>query len=485
MSITDIKAGFNNTASPDNTIRVLSTSSENSEFVQTSGVQFVLNGEPYFFAGTNFWYGINLAANNAGGDRARLARELDQFKNLGITNLRIMAGSEGPNTEPWRMVPALQTAPGVYDPIMLDGLDYLLYAMRQRNLRAVMCLTNFWHWSGGMAQYVSWNGGGEIPYPPPQSGGDWTAFQDYASDFYSNQEAIDDYYDHIAFLINRDNPYTGQAYINDPTIMAWELANEPRGFHNNTTDFNLWIDNTAAFIKSLDPNHLVTTGCEGDTPWPAWNGLDFISNHNGPHIDYTTVHIWPQNWGWYDPANPQGTYPFALDNVRTYFSDHVSMSGTLNKPLVLEEFGLARDGGSYDPQAGTTWRDGFLEAMYSEVYDSASSGGPAAGDNFWAGAGEARPLQPYGGFWSPGDPWIGDPPHEHQGWYSVYDADTATLDVISQHAGDMNTLFKPPCEADYEPDGDVDGADLAAYIADNAGISLADFAGDFGRTDCP
>jgi hypothetical protein len=42
-----------------------------------------------------------------------------------------------------------------------------------------------------------------------------------------------------------------------------------------------------------------------------------------------------------------------------------------------------------------------------------------------------------------------------------------------------------PCRGDCEPDGDVDGADLAAYIANNAGISLADFAIELGRTDCP
>jgi hypothetical protein len=43
----------------------------------------------------------------------------------------------------------------------------------------------------------------------------------------------------------------------------------------------------------------------------------------------------------------------------------------------------------------------------------------------------------------------------------------------------------PACEGDSEPDGDADGSDLAAYIADQAGINLNDFAADFGRTDCP
>ncbi len=409
-------------------------------FVTVNGTHFEVAGLPYYYAGANFWCGLNLGSAGPGGDRSRLERELDRFVSLGINNLRVMAGSEGPDTEPWRMVPSLQTSPAVYDSLVPDGLDYLLAEMKERELRAVMCLNNFWPWSGGMAQYVSWNGGGSIPYPPPEPGGDWNAYQDYASDFYSNAGAKEDFRDHISFIINHVNPYTGLAYKDDPTVMSWELGNEPRGFNNNATAFNQWIDDTAAYIKSLDSEHLVTTGCEGDTPWPSWNGLDFTANHNGPDIDYTTMHIWPQNWGWYDPSNPGGTYASAEANARSYFNTHETKASTLGKPMVLEEFGLARDGGSYDPASTTVWRDTFLAAMYDEVYASASSGGPACGDNFWAWGGEGRPLVPYGSYWNAGDPWIGDPPHEHQGWYSVYDIDSTTLSVLSSHAQNMASL---------------------------------------------
>jgi len=425
-------------------------------FITTDGKHFLLDGLPYFFAGANYWYGFNLAADDPTGDRERLNRELDDLRDLGITNLRIMAGSEGPNDEPWRMVPALQTAPGVYDPVVLDGLDYLLYAMKERGLRAIMCLTNYWPWSGGMAQYVNWTGGGDIPYPPPEAGGSWDDYQAYTSSFYSNPDAVADYLNHIAYLINHTNPYTGLDYRDEPTIMAWELANEPRGTHGNAAHLNQWIDDTAAFIKSLDPNHLVTTGSEGDTPWPQWNGLDFTSNHDSQHIDYATVHVWPQNWGWYDPADPDRTYASAEDEAITYFNDHILQAVTLNKPLVLEEFGLARDNGSFDPQYSTVRRDSFLAAMYDSVYASAYLLGPACGDNFWAWAGEGRPQLPYGSHWAPGDPWIGDPPHEQQGWYSVYDTDSTTLDVISEHAVDMNSLT-----VDYYCDDDNDGYDNA------------------------
>jgi mannan endo-1,4-beta-mannosidase len=433
-----------------------------SGFVGTNGMQLTLNDAPYFFAGTNYWYGINLSMIDSNGDRARLSRELDQLKDLGITNLRVMAGSEGPNSEPWRMVPALQTGPGVYDPLVLDGLDYLLYAMNQRNIRAVMCLTNFWPWSGGMAQYVNWNGAVDIPYPPPHEGGNWGTYQAYTAGFFLNPGAMSDYQNHIDYLIHRINPYTGLAYKDDPTIMTWELANEPRGI-GNAAQFNLWIDSTAAFIKASDANHLVTTGCEGDTPWPLDNGLDFLSNHNGSNIDYATIHIFPQNWGWYDPADPAGTYSTAENNARTYFNGQISKAVSLNKPAVLEEFGLARDGGSYNPITATIQRDLFFTAMYEEVYASANSGGSAAGTNFWAWAGEGRPLSPYGSYWSPLDPWTGDPPHEKQGWYSVYDADSTTLAVISNHSSAMNSLI------DADGDGVPDDTDNCPNTPNGSG----------------
>jgi hypothetical protein len=37
---------------------------------------------------------------------------------------------------------------------------------------------------------------------------------------------------------------------------------------------------------------------------------------------------------------------------------------------------------------------------------------------------------------------------------------------------------------DSDSDCDIDGADLAEYIVDSKGISLNDFAAEFGRVDC-
>jgi len=54
-------------------------------------------------------------------------------------------------------------SPGVYDQSVLDGLDYLIAQMGKRGMKAVLVLNNFWQWSGGMGQYVSWQEKTPIP----------------------------------------------------------------------------------------------------------------------------------------------------------------------------------------------------------------------------------------------------------------------------------------------------------------------------------
>lgn len=42
-----------------------------------------------------------------------------------------------------------------------------------------------------------------------------------------------------------------------------------------------------------------------------------------------------------------------------------------------------------------------------------------------------------------------------------------------------------PCSGDIEPDGDVDGSDLAAFILNPASAAWAKFSANLGRTECP
>ena len=90
---------------------------------------FVRDGRVQKFMGTNFWYGPIIASQGRGGDPERLTRELDALKELGLVNLRVLVGGDGPDGVFSRVDPALQTAPGVYNDTLLVGLDRLLVAM--------------------------------------------------------------------------------------------------------------------------------------------------------------------------------------------------------------------------------------------------------------------------------------------------------------------------------------------------------------------
>ena len=405
------------------------------EYITVDGGQFRLGDSPYYFVGTNFWYGAYLGVGKA--NQQRLLSELDQLKSLGITNLRILAGSEASALR-MAVSPAIMQKPGVYDETLLSGLDFLLDEMAKRDMKAVLFFSNFWQWSGGMAQLVGWDQN-ESPHDPDVQG-DWNGFMQYSAQFYSSERAKKWYNDYVLHLVNRINTVNGKHYKKDTAIMSWELANEPRpgsdeGGHQQYEAFKQWISETARYIKTLDSNHLVTTGSEGSMG--AARRLDwFEESHTSPDIDYLTVHIWPANWSWYDPKNPNQTFSEALVKSKAYFLEHVEVAKRLNKPLVLEEFGMNRDGGSFTPDSTTKYRNSFMKSLYELIEQQIRIGGPVAGSNVWAWGGVGR-TQNEEYIWRKGDSFMGDPPQEPQGLYSIIDTDKATIALMSAHAANL------------------------------------------------
>ena len=130
------------------------------ELVSVKDGKFYKGDQPYYFIGANYWYGPLIGAKNI-GDRERLIKELDLMKSVGIDNLRILAGAEGDGSDS-TVHPALQPEQGKYNEDLLDGLDFLLAEMRKRNMYAILYMNNNWIWSGGMSEYLEWNGYGEV-----------------------------------------------------------------------------------------------------------------------------------------------------------------------------------------------------------------------------------------------------------------------------------------------------------------------------------
>ena len=405
-------------------------------FVRREGTRLVIDGEPYRFAGTNMWYAAYLGADAPYGNRARLRGELDSLLALGVDNVRILGSSE---LSPLKasITPAFRDRGTTYNETLLTGLDYVLAEIGRRGMRAVIYLTNFWEWSGGMMTYLYWNGGRYIDMNDPAH--PWPQFPNMTSEFYGNAPAVAMYHDYVRSLVGRINGITGVRYADDPTIMSWQLANEPRPAGDEQVGarhmqaYLAWINGTARLIKSIGPNHLVSTGSEG-TQGCLGSDTCVADAHVSPDIDYLTAHIWPQNWGWADPKNLAGTWPTVEVNTRDYIAGQSAIAQRLGKPLVIEEFGFPRDGGSFDPRASTSFKDRFYALIFGAVADSQRSAGPIVGSNFWAWGGSGRASHADFGF-RPGDTtYMGDPPHEPQGWYSVLDTDETTKRLIRDHA---------------------------------------------------
>lgn len=403
-------------------------------FVQVKDGHFVRDGIPYYYVGTNFWYGAILGSEGQGGNRTRLCKELDRMRAMGIDNLRILVGSDGQRGIKTKVEPTLQEAPGVYNDTILAGLDYLLMEMGKRRMVAVLYLNNSWEWSGGYGYYLEQAGEGKAPRPDEDG---YPAFMKFVARYATCEKAHQLFYDYVRFILLRTNRYTGLKYTDDPAIMSWQIGNEPRAFSTEALPaFEKWLAEASALIRSLDANHLVSIGSEGS--WGCENDYGVYERICADkNIDYCNIHLWPYNWGWARADHLVEDLAVSCRNTKDYIDRHLAICARLSKPLVMEEFGYPRDGFSFSLSSTTEGRDGYYKYVFSLVGDNAEKGGYFAGCNFWGWGGFAKPRHEQ---WEVSDDYTGDPAQEAQGLNSVFVTDTTTLQVVKAEVERMRRL---------------------------------------------
>ena len=405
---------------------------EKASFITVEDGQFMRDGEPYYFVGTNFWYGAILGSEGEGGNRERLCKELDFMKSQGIDNLRILVGGEGENGLLGKIEPNLQPEPGIYNDDVLAGLDFLMMELGKRDMTAVLYFNNAWEWSGGYTQYVAW--ANNEPVLVPRVDG-WFSYNTFAGEFVRNERAKEIFYDHVRYIVSRTNRYTGVKYIDDPAIFSWQISNEPRAFSSKEVDnkeaFAEWIEESAKLIRSLDPNHMISTGSEGYYGC-EWD-MDLCERiHAIDEISYVNCHVWPYNWRWLRGDHMREDLQQSCENTEEYIDMHLELGRKIGKPVVVEEFGMPRDNLDFHKGSPVVCRDMYYAFVFDLIVKAREQNDVFAGCNFWSWGGYAVTHVEDHEYWAKGDDYTGDPAQEQQGLNSIFVEDESTLTIIRE-----------------------------------------------------
>ncbi|WP_052888967.1 cellulose binding domain-containing protein [Thermogemmatispora carboxidivorans] len=332
-----------------------------SGFVTRCGIHFCLNGQLFYYAGANsydiFTFGDGSSSStqddieNKYMDKAAIDAYFSNAQSDGITVVRTWMFDH----ETWH---GFEPSKGVYNVAEFDEFDYIIQSAKAHNIRLIPVFENYWEAYGGIDTRLQWEG-----LPTGQSNR-WR--------FFNQQQCpgcFTQYKNYVSYALNHVNHYSGIAYKDEPTIFAWELMNEPR-YENATPDesttgttLRAWVDTMGAFIKGIDPNHMLGTGLEGQGTAYGYGGNSgnpFVYIHQSPYIDFTSAHFYPTE-SWANLSMSQ-----AQQVINKWVSDSHNVVG---KPFILGEFNSRSDVGN---------RTGWWTMFYNTLEQD-----DADGDNFW------------------------------------------------------------------------------------------------------
>ena len=329
----------------------------NTDFVQVENGNFVLDGQPFRYAGTNAYYLPNYEKINPGV----VDRAMELFDNTGVNVVRMWGFYDGYDcgySQNDASENVIQTAPGEYSEEALKDLDQVIAQGKERGIRFIIPFVNYWDELGGICQYNTWAGASD-----PSTN----------MDFFMNNEQTQKWYkDYINMLLNRVNTVTGVAYKNEPAILGWQIMNEGRNRGQDAAILRDWYQDIAQYIKSIDPNHLLSTGEEGfDEGTPseytsedysntytlrANEGTSYIMNTEIPEIDFGNAHWYPTEYGFGSTVDES-----FLTGQRAWLNDHQKIAENVGKPFIIGEYGYPG------------WGDERVDQMYNAFYAHAES----------------------------------------------------------------------------------------------------------------
>jgi len=250
-------------------------------------------------------------------------------------------------------VPRHVLGPGEFNEEAFRTVDLALQVANEQGVRLILPLVCNWTWQGGRAEYAGFRGKTK-------------------DDFWTDPQLIEDFKKTIHFIITRTNTLTGVRYADDKAILCWETGNEVESPAS-------WTREIAAYIKSLDPNHLVMDGYHAS--------LLRDESLEIPEVDIVTTHHYPggrksfdgmirANWAKAKGRKPYvvGEFGFVETQAIKDSIDAIQETGASGGLLWSLRF-RNRDGGYYwhsEPAGGNRykafhWPGSDIGQAYDEV----------------------------------------------------------------------------------------------------------------------
>ena len=307
-------------------------------FVTRSGRGFVMNGEPFYFVGTNAYWATGLSSED-------LTSLFTQMNAAGMKVLRIFGFSDnvgGPENGYLQYWEGSNNTPN--PAAFAAQIDPIINGAEAAGIKIVIPMID--NWGPSINTYIQQILGSSATHDT----------------FYTNSQIISAYKKFVNFFVNR--------YINSPAVFAWELMNEPQcaGDDGRSSSsacgapmVTSWIQTMSSYIKSIDSQHMVTVGDEGwfstaqgyGSTIPYNKAIDWVTNLQISTVDYGTVHMYPDSWGEPDSWGSQ------------WITDHAQQANTYGKPVVLEEFGTTNANNRYNIL--TSWLDTAYSGNFNGV----------------------------------------------------------------------------------------------------------------------
>jgi mannan endo-1,4-beta-mannosidase len=347
-------------------------SNDTSGFVTTKNGEFQLNGRTYRFYGTNAYW-LQMLSDE---DMDKTFRDIASADFKVVRTWAFNDVAQKPSNGTYFQILQNGAATINEGPDGLQRLDKVVATAQKYDIKLILTLTNNWNpeRQEPSVSFKRWEQK-NVVLPRGYLSNDYGGIDLYDRNFVSNP-THDDFYTNPV-IISAFKNYTShvvQRYVNNPSVLAWELANDPRCSSNlpasstcNTTTITNWVAEIASFVKSLDSTHLVTAGdggfycigcpkiyassssdnqvSPGGPTFDGSFGVDTEDIISVPSIDFGSFQLFPDQVHYFPGHDdfPRGVPNFASTAIiqgNSWVTRHTATANTFNKPEALTAFGI-------------------------------------------------------------------------------------------------------------------------------------------------